>query len=220
MKILVVGAHLDDIELACGGTIAKAIKNGHAVKTLIMSKSGYTNKEGKIQRSDEVAVKEGLEALHTLGVEDIEILDFPTKDIPFCSDVVTAIDVVMSKYDPDIIFTHHPFDTHQAHEGVAKATIAAARRKNTVFFFEPIQPSGRSYVAFKPDMYVGIDETIDLKIAALKKHKSEYQKFGGEDWIKGVESRCGFRGYEIGKKYAEAFEILRLELSFDEKSKL
>ena len=47
MKILAVGAHLDDIEIACGGTLAKAIKNGHCVKVLIMSKSGYTNKEGK-----------------------------------------------------------------------------------------------------------------------------------------------------------------------------
>ena len=220
MKILVVGAHLDDIELACGGTIAKAIKNGHKVKTLIMSKSGYTNKEGRVQRSDEIAVKEGVDALKTLGVTDIEILDFETKDIPFRSDVVNAIDVVMSDYNPDIIFTHHPFDTHQAHEGVAKATIAAARRKNTVFFFEPIQPSGRSYVAFKPDMYVGIDETIDIKIAALKKHKSEYKKFGGEDWIQGVKSRCGFRGYEIGKKYAESFETLRIEMNFDKKTQL
>ena len=220
MKILVVGAHLDDIELACGGTIAKAIQNGHQVKTLIMSKSGYTNKEGKIQRSDEVAVKEGVNALKTLGVTDIEILDFPTKDIPFRSDVVNAIDIVVADFNPDVIFTHHPFDTHQAHEGVAKATIAAARRKNTIFFFEPIQPSGRSYVAFKPDLYVGIDETVDIKIAALKKHKSEYKKFGGEDWIEGVKSRCGFRGYEIGKKYAEAFEILRLELNFDKKSNL
>ena len=69
-------------------------------------------------------------------------------------------------------------------------------------------------------MYVGIDETVDTKIESLKKHRSEYQKFGGEDWIEGVKSRCGFRGYEIGKKYAEAFEILRLELTFDEGSKL
>ena len=122
----------------------------------------------------------------------------------------------MSEFDPDIIFTHHPFDTHQAHEGVAKATIAAARRKNTVFFFEPIQPSGRSYVAFKPQMYVDISDTVDTKIESLKKHSSEYNKFGGEDWIEGVRCRCGYRGYEIGKKFAEAFEVLRLEMSFDE----
>ncbi len=215
MKILAVGAHLDDIEIACGGTLAKAIKNGHQVKTLIMSKSGYTNKEGEIQRSDEIAVQEGRKALHVLGIRDIEILSFPTKDIPFCSDVVNAIDVCMGAYNPDIIFTHHPFDTHQAHVGVSNATIAAARRRNTVFFYEPITPSGRSYVAFKPQLYVDIESTIDLKIASLREHRSEYSKFGAEDWIDGVHSRCGFRGYEIGKKYAEAFEILRIEMGFE-----
>lgn len=216
MKILAIGAHLDDIELACGGTLAKAIESGHQVKALILSKSGYTNKDGGLQRSDDIAVKEGTEALQTLGITDIEILDFATKDIPFSSDVVTAIDVRMSAFNPDIIFTHHPFDTHQAHEGVAKASIAAARRKNTVFFYEPIMPSGRSYVAFRPQMYVDITPVVDKKIAALKAHTSEYHKFGGDDWIAGVEHRCGFRGYEIGTKYAEAFEVLRLEMSFSE----
>ena len=216
MRILAIGAHLDDIEIACGGTLAKAIEAGHEVKVLIMSKSGYTNKEGSVQRSDEIAVKEGLNALHTLGIQNIEILDFPTKDIPFQSDVVTAIDLRMADYDPDVVFTHHPFDTHQAHEGVSKASIAAARRKNTVFFYEPITPSGRSYVSFKPTLYVDISKTLDKKIASLKCHTSEYNKFGAEDWIEGVRCRCGFRGYEIGKKYAEAFEILRLEMNFDE----
>lgn len=220
MKIMAIGAHLDDIEIACGGTLAKAIAAGHQVKALIMSKSGYTNKEGGVQRSDDVAVEEGVQALRTLGITDIEILDFPTKDIPFRSDVVNAIDVSMAKYNPDIVFTHHPFDTHQAHEGVSKATIAAARRKNTVFFYEPITPSGRSYVPFKPSLYVDIEATLDKKIESLKCHKSEYNKFGAEDWIEGVRCRCGFRGYEIGKKFAEAFEILRLEMSFDEGTNL
>ena len=220
MKILAIGAHLDDIEIACGGTLAKAVKAGHTIKVLIMSQSGYTNKEGKVQRSDEVAVREGVNALHTLGISDIEILDFETKDIPFRSDVVNAIDLRIASFDPDIIFTHHPFDTHQAHEGVSKATIAAARRKNTVFFYEPITPSGRSYVAFKPTLYVDIESTLSQKIESLKCHTSEYNKFGAEDWIEGVRCRCGFRGYEIGKKFAEAFEILRLEMSFDEGTRL
>ena len=216
MKLLSIGAHLDDIEIACGGTLAKAAEAGHEIRVLIMSKSGYTNNDGKVQRSDEIAVREGLNALHTLGIQNVEILDFTTKDIPFCSDVVHAIDLVLADFQPDVIFTHHPFDTHQAHEGVAKATIAAARRMNTVFFYEPITPSGRSYVAFKPHLYVDIESTLDKKIDSLKCHTSEYNKFGAEDWIEGVRCRCGFRGYEIGKKFAEAFEILRLEMSFDQ----
>lgn len=220
MRILAVGAHLDDIEIAVGGTLAKAVEAGHVVKVLIMSKSGYTNKEGKVQRSDELAVKEGTKALQILGIQDIEVLDFPTKDISFQSDVVTAIDICMSAFDAEVIFTHHPFDTHQAHVGVSNATIAAARRRNTVFFYEPITPSGRSYVAFRPQLYVDIESTIEKKLASLREHKSEYHKFGAEDWITGVYSRCGFRGYEIGKKYAEAFEVLRIEMGFGEESQL
>ena len=220
MKILAIGAHLDDIEIACGGTLAKAIRAGHQVKALIMSKSGYTNKEGRVQRSNEVAVEEGLNALHTLGIQDIEVLDFPTKDIPFSSEVVNAIDVRMAAFQPDVIFTHHPFDTHQAHEGVAKASIAAARRMNTVFFYEPITPSGRSYVAFRPQMYVDITDTVQQKVDSLKCHVSEYNKFGAEDWVEGVRCRCGFRGYEIGTKFAEAFEVLRLEMSFAPEAKI
>lgn len=220
MKILAVGAHLDDIEIACGGTLAKAIENGHRVKVLIMSKSGYTNKEGKMQRSDEVAVEEGTNALHALGIQEIQILDFPTKDIPWRSDVVNAIDLCIADYDPDVIFTHHPFDTHQAHAGVSNATVAAARRRNTVFFYEPITPSGRSYVAFRPQLYVDIGQTIEKKLTSLREHKSEYHKFGAEDWIEGVYARCGFRGYEIGKKYAEAFEVLRVEMGFGKQMEL
>ena len=211
MKILAVGAHLDDIEIACGGTLAKAIKNGHTVKVLIMSKSGYTNKEGKMQRSDELAVEEGLNALHVLGIQDIEILDFPTKDIPFASDVVTAIDVSMAAFDPDIIFTHWPFDTHQDHVAVGKSTISAARRYNTIYFFEPISPSGRSYVGFRPQVYVDITDVIDRKTAALDEHVTEKNKYG-DYWTRGVEARAAFRGYEMGKMYGEAFEVLREEL--------
>lgn len=73
MKILAIGAHLDDIELACGGTLAKAISNKHQVKMLVMSESGYTNYDGKVMRTPQDAVQEGRKVAAVLGVEDIEI---------------------------------------------------------------------------------------------------------------------------------------------------
>ncbi len=219
MKILAVGTHLDDIELACGGTLAKAVQAGHEVKTVIMSQSGYTNYDGKVMRRNDDAVVEGTNALHALGVTDIEILDFPTKNIPHNSTAIDAIDTRIAEFDPDVIFCHHPFDTHQAHIGVGKSTISAARRKNTVFMFEPIAPSGRSYVPFRPQMYVDITDVMDKKIESLRLHTTEYHKFG-EEWITGVTCRAGFRGYEIGTTYAEAFEVLRCELDFGKKTLL
>lgn len=214
MRIIAIGAHLDDIELACGGTIAKAIKNGHQVKMIVMSDSAYSNYDGTVRRTKENAIKEGMLAAGKLGVEDIEILDFSTKDIPYHSKTVEALDKLISDFKPDIIFTHWPFDTHQAHEGVSKSSISAARRQGTIYLYEPITPSGRSYVAFRPQAYSDISGFIDDKINSLMEHKTEFNKYG-IGWIEGVKARAAFRGYEMGTGFAEAFEVLRCELDFE-----
>lgn len=212
MKILAVGAHLDDIELACGGTLARALRRGHKVKMIVMSKSGYRNYDGKVMRTDDIAIAEGKRAAEVLGVSDFEVLDFDNKDIVYDSKAVEALEKRINEYEPDIIFTHWPFDTHQAHVGTGKSTITAARRYNTIYLYEPIAPSGRSYVAFRPQMYVDITDFIECKIDSLKCHETEYKKFG-KSWIDGVRARAKFRGYEMGTDgYAEAFEVLRSEL--------
>ena len=211
MRILAIGAHLDDIELACGGTLAKAVAHGHDVKMIVMSKSGYSNYDGRVLRTEENAVMEGKNAAKVLGVCNIEILDYDTKDIPYHSEVIEALDARIQEYKPDIIFTHWIFDTHQAHEGVAKSSITAARRHNNIYMYEPIYPAGRSYMGFRPQMYIDIGGFEEQKLEALRMHKTEYEKFGNQ-WIEGTKARAAYRGYEMGKQYAEAFEIVRCEI--------
>lgn len=211
MKILAVGAHLDDIELACGGTLAKAVDHNHQVKMIVMSESGYTNYDGRVMRTAQTAVEEGRKAAQILGVNDIEILDFDSKDIPYHYNVIEILDEKIQAYEPDVIFTHWVFDTHQSHEGVAKSTITAARRHNNIYMYEPIYPAGRSYVAFRPQMYIDIGGYEEQKLEALRMHKTEYKKFG-KQWIEGTKARSSYRGYEMGREYAEAFEIVRCEL--------
>ena len=116
----------------------------------------------------------------------------------------------INEFKPDIIFTHWPFDTHQSHVGTAQSTISAARRYNTIYFYEPISPSGRSYVGFRPQLYVDISDVIEQKIAALEEHVTERTKYG-DYWTRGIEARAAFRGYEMGRMYGEAFEVLREE---------
>lgn len=211
MKIIAIGAHLDDIELACGGTLAKAIEKGYEVKMLVLTRSGYTDYNGKVMRTDEVAIQEGHNAAKALGCPDLEILNFSNKDVPYSSEVVEAIEKRLNEFKPDIIFTHWPFDTHQSHVGTSKSTISAARRYNTIYFYEPISPSGRSYVGFRPQVYVDISDVIEKKIKALDEHVTERKKYG-DYWTRGVEARAAFRGYEMGAMYGEAFEVLREEL--------
>jgi len=220
LRIIAIGAHLDDIEIACGGTLAKAIEKGHHVKMIVLSKSAYTHYNGQIWRTERVAIKEGIKAASILGIKDFELHDFPAKDIPHDSSVVELLNSKIDEFKPNIILTHWPFDTHKSHQNTSLSTMAAGRYYNTILMFEPFPPGGRSYVAFRPQLYVNITEYIDKKLRALKAHRSEYLKYGKQNWINAVKARARFRGFDLicpDKKdevYAEAFEIVRLNIEF------
>ena len=212
MRLLAIGAHLDDAEIACGGTIARATKNGHCAKILVLTDSSYLNYSGKVWRTKEQGIEEGTEAAKILGIKDLEILDFPTKDVPHHSSVVEAIEQRINAFKPNVILTHWPYDTHQAHKNTGLSTLSAARYYTSILTYEPMMPSGRSYVGFRPQVYVDISDFIEQKLEALKAHKSQYLKYG-DAWLEAVEARCRLRGFEMGVKYAEAFEAVRFEWS-------
>lgn len=218
-RIVAIGAHLDDIEIACGGTLAKAVSDGHFVKMLVLSKSAYDHYDGTHLRSAEKAVEEGMAAANELGISDLSVLDFPTKDIPYNSEIVESINAELDSFQPDLIFTHWTFDTHQSHRNAALATISAARYYKSILMYEPIAPAGRSYMGFRPQYYVDVTSYIETKTKALLAHRTEYKKYG-EQWIKAVQARALYRGYELisyensGEIFAEAFEIVRLNIEF------
>jgi LmbE family N-acetylglucosaminyl deacetylase len=211
MKILAIGAHLDDIELACGGTLAKAIRKGHQVKCIIMTPSGYKNYDGTVLRTETEAYEEGKEALSLLGVTDYVIFDFPNKHIPYNGDTVEAIDKVLNEFKPDLIFTHWSFDTHQDHQNTSLSSISASRWFNSIFMYEPFPPSGRSYHPYRPQVYIDITDDMETKKKAIRAHKSQEKKYG-PSWVESIESRARMRGNESGTKYAESFEVLRYGL--------
>lgn len=213
-RTLFVGAHLDDIELAAGGTTARLRALGAEIYWLVLSDSGYESYDGTRVREKAVALEEGRAAAAALGVEQLDVHDFPAKDIDHESRVVEVIEGVVDRFDPSIVFTHWPFDTHRSHSNTALATIAAGRRHNSILMYEPITPSGRSYIGFKPQAYISIDSVVEQKLAALRCHATEYEKYG-EDWIEGVLARARYRGYEMAMQYAEAYEVLRLEFKLD-----
>jgi len=211
-SIVAIGAHPDDIELACGGTLAKAVENGHDVCMVIVTgKSSKDHNDNYIRTTSQVN-EEQLNACKILGIKNINILEFDDMDIPYSKELISKLDKIINDINPDIIFTHFVFDTHQDHIRTAKSTLSAARNQNTVMLYEPINPSGRGYMPFRAQVYFDISNTIDKKINSLKAHKSQYDKYG-DKWIEGVKARAKFRGYEMGAEYAECFELVRMECS-------
>lgn len=210
MNILAIGAHYDDIELSAGGTLAKMIKQGHNVYAIITSASNYTSYNNRELRSKEQSDSEGLAGLFVLGFRKDRIinLQYPTKKVPFDNVIVEKINKIIDDVKPDIIITHHPYaESHQDHINTAKSVMAASRYQNTIWVFEPLYPSKLSSVPFKPTKYVDISDTLTLKIASLKAHKSQWRKY--PHWNDLVKCLARVRGIEINTKYAESFEIIK-----------
>jgi LmbE family N-acetylglucosaminyl deacetylase len=215
MKILAIGAHIDDVEIGCGGTLAEAGRSGWETHILVLSESDYSGPGGEVLRTREQAVQEGREAARHLGVFRMEILDFPTLDIPYNHASVEAVESHLRRLRPDVILAHWPHDTHQDHRTVSLATISAARYFNSILFYEPMTPSGRSYSPFRPQTYVSLgSEAVAAKRNALCAHQSQYKKYG-DLWLEAVMARGVHRGYEIGVSHAECFETLRWKWDLD-----
>lgn len=211
LKILAIGAHGDDIELACGGTLAKAMEQNHEVEMVLVTGNDSSDHNNVAIRANGVAEQEANAAAKVLGVSKLHILGYQDTCVPYSAELVSKLDEIISEFRPDIIFTHFVFDTHQDHIRTAHSTISAARRQNTIFLYEPINPSGQGYVPFRPQVYVDITQTIDKKVNALQAHQSQYEKYT-DKWIEAVVARAQFRGFEMGADYAECFEVVRSEL--------
>ncbi len=77
--------------------------------------------------------------------------------------------------------------------------------------YEPMCPSGRSYVGYRAQVYQDISATIERKLDALRAHEGQFKKYG-QNWLDAVEARARHRGFEADYRYAETFEILRMDL--------
>jgi len=206
-NILAVGAHADDVEIGCGGTVAMHVKKGDDVTILVMAESSYTYHDGTVLRTVDESKIEEKSAAKVLGARLIN-LGFENKSVPYSVKSVEAINKVIDEYSIDTIYAHWYHDTHQDHRRTTQSVFSAGRYVHNILMYEPEYPAGRSYLGFRNQYYVDITSTLELKMNALACHESQVKKYG-DMFLEAVEARARHRGYEIGSKYAECFEVVR-----------
>ena len=198
MKVLVLSAHPDDAEVGCGGTIAKYAMQGHAVKIITTV----------IPSLHDVRLEESQAAARILGVQH-ECFDIHAADMIFNRAIVERFDRAISSFEPNLIFTHWIHDSHNDHQVVANATIAASRKNGcSVFMYEQTIPGGITSNPFRAQKYIDVSETLDKKLEAIRAHASQMHSHG-DWWLYGIQGRAQYRGFQIRKKYAEAFETIK-----------
>jgi LmbE family N-acetylglucosaminyl deacetylase len=198
--ILAIGAHPDDIEFGCGGTIIKYTQRGHRLFLQIMTEGGLG--ADSATRSSEQEASRAI-----LGAEDIFWGGYEDTHLQVDVELISKIEAVIKKVQPNFIFCCYPEDTHQDHRHLTQAVMSATRYIRNVLFYE-----GPTTQNFKAHVFVDISDTLDKKIEALQAHRSQVMKTNIEDLsiVEVARSTANFRGIQGRVKYAEAFHSLRL----------
>ena len=200
MNILAIGAHPDDIEFGCGGTLLKYSEKGHKVYMLVMSKG---EKGGDL----EVRRKEQENSARILGIQTLYFGNYKDTEIVQSQKLITEIEGFLKEIKPGFIFVHYFDDTHQDHRNLADSTISATRYIHNVLFYE-----GPTTQNFTPNVFVDITSVLDKKYDCLNAHASQISRTNieGLSIIEAAKSAAHFRGIQGRVNYAEAFNSLRL----------
>jgi N-acetylglucosamine malate deacetylase 1 len=202
--MIAFGAHPDDIEIGMGGTVAKLSGMGYDVRLVIATLPNFVKTDTKEERK-----QESIMSAKVMGCKTPEFLDLSPEEIVFNRKFVTQISKIIRELNPEAIFTQWIGDTHQDHQSLTRAVIAAARDSNDLFMYETTIPGGISEHAFRPQLYVDVTDTIDIKRDALDCFDSQQIRCGPL-WIDSLVGRCSYRGYQMNAKYAEAFEVIKV----------
>lgn len=225
MRVLAVGAHPDDVEIACSGTLAKCVKRGDQVIVCHVS-SG--NQGHKIIQPDPLRKIRAEEARRAGALAGIEVIGAGMDDAEVFGDKFArdAMVDVIRYANPDFIITHTPDDYMPDHTAVSKLVFDASFAASLPHY-ETKKGGGEAGlvpiyymdslagVGFIPTEYVDITEEIDLKLRMLECHESQLvwmREHDGIDFADMVRTCSRYRGYQCGAAYAEGFRQCRAYL--------
>lgn len=205
MNVLGVGAHFDDLELGCSGTLIKHVNNGDRVIMLVVTNSSYKNHSGDLIRDGDTAYKEGVKAANIIGAELI-CMGYETFFVPFEESLTKEIDRYIEERDIDIIYCPWVHDLHRDHHYAAKNTLMAGRHVPRFLMYRSNYYDTEQL--FRGNFYSDITDVIDRKLDVIKAHESELKRVRYK-WLEFFKKQNENDGQKIGVQYAECFEIIR-----------
>ena len=212
MNIMAIGAHPDDIEFGCGGTLINHKEFGDKVIYVCMTDTESVDAtKGKVIRSESELKSETQCAADVLGVDNIFYLPFKDLHVPFSFDSVSRLETLIKQYQIDTIYTHWSGDSNQDHISTFKTTMAAARYVKNIYCYEQIPIPRHTENPMRENSYTDISRSFDLKIKAAECHQSQFKKYkaAGFDVSENLTTLAKFRGIQANCKYAEGFQVIK-----------
>lgn len=228
LAALAFGAHADDVELACGGTLVELAALGHKTGVIVL-----TQGEMATRGSAEIRAQEFRQSAEILGLAAHRMLDIPDGRVETSWANKVKIIEVLRTFRPRIVFAPYWVDRHPDHEETSRLVRDAAYlaglkkietgqpafRPNKVIFYQ-------SRYEFTPSFIVDISRSHEKKMKAILAYRSQFHSgepaepgddgtlIARPEFLEHIENRDRRYGASVGAKYGEPFlvrEAIRLK---------
>ncbi len=219
VDVLAIGAHPDDIELSCGGIVAKLVRQGYKVAI-----ADLTRGELGTRGTKEIRAREAAEAMKVLGVSERRNLQIPDGNIEKSHSNLLKVITLIRELRPNVLLIPYAIDRHpdhmHAHTLCKEAWFYSGLEKIKTELDGKVQTPHRphhyfefmQWYEFSPSFIVDISETWTIKQAAIKAHASQFHnpsskepetKLSQPEFLEMVEVRARYYGERIGVRYGE-----------------
>lgn len=219
MNVLAVGCHPDDLEIGCGGTLARYAAEGHHVVMCHIANGNMGHAVIQPEELRSIRTKEAEKAGELIGAAEVINLDVSDLEVnSYNEDTVKKVIDVVRYAKPDLIITHSPEDYMKDHLEVSKLVFDASFSSSIphkitghpaypgivpIYYMDTL-----AGVNFLPTEYVDITDTLQVKIMAVDCHQSQVKWMSdhdGIDFLNFVRICSQFRGLQCGVPFAEGF---------------
>ncbi|MEO0572690.1 MAG: PIG-L deacetylase family protein [Bacteroidota bacterium] len=217
-KVLVIAAHPDDEILGAGGTISRLVRKGKHVDVLIFtdgSSTQYFNNEAILEDK----FGEAKEANAVLGSLLLPREDFPDMRLDTVAhvDKNIALGRIISGGDYDTVFVQDRTDINKDHNELFESTLVSCRPypgqkvKNLLSYYVNSSTEWGNMLKkepFNPNVFIDITSTIEDKLTAMSKYKTELRDYPHPRSLEGIRNSAKYFGNMVGMEYAEPFHLV------------
>jgi LmbE family N-acetylglucosaminyl deacetylase len=203
-RVLVLAPHTDDGEFGCGGAISKFVEDGAEVYYAAFSACQQSVLK---EFPSDILITEVKAATKVLGIkpENLILFDYDVRTFNYRrQEILDDIIKLRTKLNPDLVFMPSENDMHQDHNTIANEGLRAFKFCSILCYELPW-----NNLTFKTSTFIHLEEKhVKMKVDALKEYRSQaHRPYANEEFIR---SLARTRGVQIGAKYAETFDIIRL----------
>jgi LmbE family N-acetylglucosaminyl deacetylase len=219
-NLICFGAHADDIEFGCMGTVIKLLEEGYSGRFVILTNGENGFKAGAASREERIRIRkeEQLEVGRKLGLKEVIFLDYPDGLLTYSDDLRRRLVEILKRLRPDKVFSFDPANQeyddinlfHRDHRIAARVVFDACFAAKNLWMY-PGEAHRVGEIHFfgshKPNHFVDITDVMERKLELLACHRSQFPDFAKVEKLVKEKMSKPHGGFE----YAEGYRVLQVE---------